>query len=216
MTTKKPIQASESVEGKIYATKLGVPVLVKKIGSSGVQIVTAFSDKLLTVKKNSPLFFCPKKKLTKKVLRHFNEFRRESRLTSASKLVPAKTLSKHKAPRAAPARRGPKGPQGESVRAILDPLLIAGVYTMRQMADKLSEAPISKLLANKDLRWYVSDRMYGLKKTGYTIEKLESGAIRATRTVLLNPVIEKTLEVVPVSQPSSLLSRLARFGKEKI
>lgn len=231
---KKSILASKAAEGKIYLTKSGVAVLVKKIRPTGVQVILEFTDKTLSLKSSTLLFVVNKKKLKKKVVEHFKKLTQETHLTPVlKKFIKAqiKHPSNRKAPSAGPRRqsqgphkRGPKGPQAESVRSIVDPLLFEGTYTIAQMAAKLAEAPISKLLRNKDLRWYISGQMCILKKAGHLVEKLDGGIVRVTRSgppKVIELKKELVLETEPqpvlatVRPPSSLLSRLARFGKRE-
>lgn len=223
-TKKDAIYAHQSTEGRIYITQKGVTVLVKKIQSTGVYLITEFSDKLLVVKRNSLLCSFPKKKLRKKTRDHFAFHAKHTTVktskTPASRKSKAIHPIKGKAPSAAPSRRGPKGPQSGSVRAIVDPLLLEGNYTICEMAEKLAQAPISHLLRNKDTKWYISDRIWSLKKAGYQIQKSLEGKIKATTLQSDNPLIpeEPLISEPPVlqeSSPSTLLSRLARLGIRK-
>lgn len=233
MTRKKSILASAAVEGKIYLSKLGILMLIKKIKSNGVQVIPEFSGKTLVIKRDSPLFFVDKKSIKKKAKEHFEFQLKRIRENSPSNAVRKEIsraltlrLRRRKAPSGGPCRRGPKGPQSESVRSTVDPWLFEGNYTIREMADKLAEAPVAASLRNKDLRWYISDRMCTLRKKGYTVQKLEGRIVHVIKKVkaLVVPVEEvvqvavtaPVVEPVAEIQPPSLLARLTGFGKKGV
>lgn len=196
MTKKKSIDALNAQIGKIYKTKLGILVIVKKICSNGVQVVPQFSSKTLVIKKKALLFPPNRKDIKKKVLLHFKQCRERwedqliaenSERTEKVAIVQARSSQRGeptKAPCPTQVRRGPKGPRGLSVTSIVDPMLFSGNHTRQQIILTLTQSEIGKTLTNKDFGWYVSYRVAVLKERGYVFEKFENEAIKLSKPAI--------------------------------
>lgn len=194
---KKSIQAFEAQIKKIYMTKLGVHVIVKKIASNGVQVVPEFSSKTLVVKRSSLLFISPIKKMRKKTLSHFKACVQQWGEADANKNssipAPAPTYTVRpfllatslNTPSPTQVRRGPKGPRNVSVSSIVDPMLFSGIYTRPQISTALGESEIGKTLSNRDMGWYTGYRIAVLKEKGYSFEQKEDATIRLFKTNLM-------------------------------
>lgn len=192
----KSIVASSAQIGKIYLTKLGVQVIVKKIALNGVQVVPEFASKTLVVKKDSLLFTCPSKRITKKNKLHFKSCREKWKEESISEnstktqglaapsVQPSNDQGVEESPSPTQVRRGPKGPRKLSVTNVVDPMLFAGIYTREQMIEALAKSEVGQTLTNKDYGWYVAYRIAVLKEKGYTVDKLENGLIKASKFIL--------------------------------
>lgn len=205
----KSVLAFSAEIGKVYLTKLGVQVLIKKIASNGVQVIPQFSTKTLVVKRNCLLFSCPRKRISKKTAVHFKNCFERSKEEALSKniertekvaLSPIQdTLSDTppQSPSPTQVHRGPKGPRHLSVTNVVDPMLLAGIYTRQQINVALGESEVGKSLANRDMGWYTAYRISVLKEKGYLFEKLQNDIIR-----IYNPVLN--LGVVK-SEPDPVL-----------
>lgn len=196
ISNKKPIQAFEAELKKVYLTKLGIQVVVKKIASNGVQVIPEFSSKVLVVKRSSFLFPCPLKKVRKKTLTHFkfcleqsdkkpatHNVSRTKGLADLKEVLTSPSVVEE-APSPKQVRRGPKGPRNGSVSSVVDPLLLAGTHTRQQISMILGESEIGKTLTNRDMGWYTGYRIAVLKEKGYSFEQSEVGTIRLFKTNL--------------------------------
>lgn len=185
--------------GKIYISRQGVHLIVKKITPHGVQVVPEFTTKIMILKRRSEIFPCNRKKLRAKTLLHFKScvegWKGESILTSASETAPnaspaivndfqAQALPPIQTPNLTQNNRGPKGPRSLSVTSVVDPMLFSGLYTRQQINVALGASEIGKTLSNRDMGWYTAYRISVLKEKGYVLEKLDNDILKVSRLVM--------------------------------
>lgn len=212
---KAPILASTSIEGKVYLTKLGILVLVKKITVNGVQVIPEFANKILVVKKDSLLFSIGKRKVSKKTKIHFQahlkrwredlkrnvidvNIEKPSALALPQNSITLRAVDQDLAEplSAKQPKRGPKGPRRLSVGGVVDPMLFAGIYTRPQMSEILRESEIGKTLSNPDLGWYIGYRIAVLKERGYTHEQSEDGVVKIFKQIIQRMPLSEILSAI--------------------
>lgn len=180
-TKSKPMPASRSKVGRMYLTKLGVPVKVKKITSRGVEVILTLVNKPLTLKTNTLLNPYEKSKVKKtSVMKRVSKKKSHHNLKTL--LSTPSVVEETPSPKQV--RRGPKGPRSGSVSSVVDPLLLAGTHTRQQICIVLGESEIGKTLTNRDMSWYAGYRIAVLKEKGYSFEQSETGNIRLFKTNL--------------------------------
>lgn len=177
VSKKKSIPAHQARVGKIYLTKMCIPIKIKKITSKGVEVMLTLVNKPLMLKRNTPLFEYEKSRVKKTTVLRRLRSKNSTRLANLKGLIQKPSAIELPAEQRQ-VRRGPKGPRSQSVSSIVDPMLTAGAYTRQQICVELGKSDIGKVLSNRDMNWYVGDRIAVLKKRSYNFEQHEDGTVK--------------------------------------
>jgi hypothetical protein len=136
------MNASEAKVGQKYLSKKGTPVLVIAHKTDKVILKVSGSDNEVPVPKNYELHPYNKSQVSK-----------EARILEQAK-----------------GSKAGRKPRGESVAAIIDPLLFAGKNTVKEIADLVTKKA-ADLTKGKDMEANVRARMVSYSRKGWKIKK---------------------------------------------